>query len=68
MEHKIGEIFERNGVTLRVEKAQGWLCTGCFFYYEGFYNPAFSCSGVEACGRAWRKDGENVIFRLIKED
>lgn len=67
MEHKLGEIFEHDGVTLRVEKIQGRTCNGCFFSPKRAC-IAFSYSDLEACGRAWRKDGENVIFKLIKED
>lgn len=66
MEHKIGEIFEHEGVTLRVEKIQGHACNGCYFFEDGFC-VAFEYTDVEACTRVYREDCENVIFKLIKE-
>ena len=65
MERKIGEVFELDGVKLRVEKDKIRSCDGCFF------DDSFSsCQGSifirGFCVHANRLDAQNVIFTKVK--
>lgn len=63
MERKLGEIFTYKGKTYQVVKNTA-LCIGCAFLENG------ACHWLEtilgSCGRAQRKDHEEVIFKEIK--
>jgi len=54
----IGDIFEHEGEMLRVVKSNG--CVGCAFMSS-------PCSETNCCGSRGRKDGEFVIYALIKD-
>jgi hypothetical protein len=65
----IGEIFEFNGVKLKVVGVTHCFCDGC--YYQGndcdnlFANP-YSKKTCGECASKRRPDGKNVIFKEIK--
>lgn len=66
MERKVGEVFDCNGITLRVEmknlNAEN-LCEGCF------YNKArHSCvnEDLDYCSATFREDQTDVIFKLVE--
>ena len=65
MERKIGEIFECNGLKLRVE-AESSSCIGCYFdNSESFFcssNRAIRCE----CQSESRSDG-GVIFKKVED-
>ena len=63
MERKIGEVFELDGVKLRVEKTPTTLeCFGCFFEKNEFYIcRKYKCFPEE------RLDKTDVIFTKVKE-
>ena len=62
MKRKIGEVFE---IKLKVVKADGKGCNGCFFQAH-----ANGCNGYTDtqghCMSERRSDGENVIFVEVK--
>ena len=66
MEHKVGEIFEWRGIKLQVEETPVGVCTGCFFFEDGFC-AGFEYADLEGCAGKFREDGNTVVFRLIKE-
>ena len=64
MERVIGEVFDFNGVKLRVEDIDdSFSCNGCYFY--GHNCP---CDGIRyknqigKCFQFYRTDNKNVIF------
>ena len=62
MERAIGEIFEFDGEKLKVVECEG--CKGCFF------DISYNCDAddyVGECSDYFRKDGKNVIFKLLEE-
>ena len=66
MEHKLGEKFDYDGITLKVVKDKGSGCEGCYFCVN--YS---SCSYrvrdvVGPCGECKRSDGNGVIFKRMK--
>lgn len=64
MERKIGEIFELDGVKLRVDIGTG-DCSGCFFY-KGL--DCFDCLFIDVkCCKCVRADETDVIFTEVKE-
>lgn len=57
-EIKIGEVFEYNGIKLKVRKMSPWgECRKCFFFKEG----NVTC-GVPKCAAYERKDKNYVYF------
>ena len=64
MEHKIGEIFEYNGVKLKVEKSIIG-CRDCHFLHVTYCENNSNC---EACNYLERKDQTNVIFVKVKDN
>ena len=64
MEHKIGETFEYDGVSIKVE--YGNLCFGCYFSKEGIYCYDKNVRNIIGrCGFHHRGDGRNVIFKQV---
>lgn len=66
MEHKLGEKFDYDGITLKVVKDKGSGCEGCYFRVN-----ESSCSYsvrdvVGPCGECKRSDGNGVIFKRMK--
>ena len=66
MERKIGEVFESNGVRLRVEKESS-ACKGCYFNGEDCQSDQI-LNITGNCGNDLRKDKMNVIFKEIKTE
>ena len=64
MERAIGEVFELDGVKLRVDEAEYW-CEGCYLY-----DNHEDCTDVSelrgGCGYYSRSDKQNVIFTEVK--
>ena len=66
MERPILEKFNYNGVTLKVVKAKGGSCDGCYFYVN---ENTCSCSvrdEIGPCAEYKRSDMQSVIFKSIK--
>ena len=64
MERAIGEVFDFNGIKLRVQDA-GYKasCNGCYFNGSICTNNEIkSIDQTGGCFRACRADGRNVIF------
>ena len=61
MEYKIGEVFELDGVKLKVER-EVLGCDGCYFSVD-------NCLNVErdSCTDLFRTDAQNIIFTEVKE-
>ena len=58
MERKLGEVFEVNGVALRVvEASDTFICDGCYF----LDNEQNVC-GFQKCLRCERTDDKSVKF------
>ena len=64
MEHKIGEVFENNGVVLMVQSSTKW-CLGCHFWSGGL---CLKECNIEDCRPSSRKDHKDVIFLKIKDN
>ena len=58
-EYAMGETFQHNGVTLKVDKG---MCIDCYF----FNRPKEEC-GDMACLDLQRIDDQDVIFLGVKE-
>lgn len=65
MERKIGEVFECNGVKLRVEP-EVYVCRGCYFKHDSDKWCAQYKSIRGECQKASRSDG-GVIFRKVED-
>lgn len=66
MEHKIGEIFNLNGVKLKVEKTDNKSnrrCQGCYLNTRDFECLA---NKAGACDSKFRIDKTDVIFKKVK--
>lgn len=64
-ERKIGEVFEYNGVKLKVrKKATFEECCYCYFNHKSRY---LECSKA-ICLFLHRSDKQNVLFEEIKEE
>ena len=50
MERKIGEIFEYFGTTLEVVENEECDCEGCYFYYNGCFEPPSACGSTRSTG------------------
>ena len=61
VEHKIGEIFEVNGVKLKCVVKHNDCCLDCYFCDKGLQCMQQKCSSSN------RKDSINVMFIQIKE-
>jgi hypothetical protein len=62
-EIKIGEVFEYNGIKLKVRKMSPWgECRKCFFFKEG----NVTCGGPK-CAAYERKDKNYVYFEKVEE-
>ena len=63
MERKIGEVFELDGVKLRVEESEPW-CGGCYLF-------DIECADLRNirgdCNIEHRTDKTDVIFTEVKE-
>ena len=63
MERAIGEVFELDGVKLRVEKCS-YSCDGCYLFDT-------ECSNLRSirgeCHEVYRIDNTDVIFTEVKE-
>lgn len=64
MEHKIGEVFELNGVRLRVDNEVS-ECKGCYFIDACLDTRNLDLVGH--CVSDYRLDKENIIFTEVKE-
>ena len=61
MGRKLGEVFEVDGVTLRVvEASDTFSCDGCYF----IDNDQDVC-GFKNCLRCERNDGKSVVFQIV---
>lgn len=62
-ERQIGEVFEYNGIKLKVRKMSPWgECRKCFFFKEG----NVTCGGPK-CAAYERKDKNYVYFEKVEE-
>ena len=61
VEHKIGEIFEVDGVKLKCVVKHNDYCLDCYFCDKGLQCMQQNCSSSN------RKDSINVMFIQIKE-
>lgn len=65
MERKIGEVFELDGVKLRVEEAGPW-CSGCYLFCIDI-----KCTDLRRirgnCSIEDRIDEKDVVFTEVKE-
>lgn len=64
IEHAIGEVFEYNGMDLKV--VDGTPCTGCVFCDSD--SGCFDDEKVLVCNGGVRKDGKDVIFKLATDN
>lgn len=64
MEHKVGEVFDYNGVTLTTIEGNG--CKGCFFYNTSRNICTMDSAKVLFCSKVCRKDNKNVIFKEME--
>lgn len=64
MEHNIGEVFEDNGIKLKVEKPTKG-CYGCCFW-SGMV--CHKDENEESCGSKSRKDHNNIIFVKVNNN
>ena len=61
MERKLGEVFEVDGVTLRVvEASDTFSCDGYYFIDSGK-----DVCGFQNCLRCERNDGKSVVFQIV---
>lgn len=68
MERKVGEIFEHNGVKLKVREftqADGFDCENCFFF-GGIMDCMADNQVVGECSAFDREDFNDVIFEEVK--
>ena len=66
MERKVGEVFEYNGVILRVKMKSldsEDLCEGCFFNNS---NNSCNDKNLGFCSKLFRADKKEVIFKRLK--
>ena len=67
MERKIGEVFELDGVKLRVKKAV-YYCVSCYLYENDIICGLKRINKViPECTISERKDKQSVIFTEVKE-
>ena len=67
MERKVGEVFEYNGIKLKVvecENVEEFFCGDCFFQSEtGDCCVNEKCLGY--CSYEYRKDNKDIIFKRV---
>ena len=68
MEHKLGEKFNYNGVTLKVVKDKGSGCEGCYFGANHSSCIDSVRDAIGPCGEYTRSDGYAVIFKKLKSN
>lgn len=70
MERAIGEVFDFEGVQLRVERAKDETsCEGCYFDYQ--MPPCWQVNrtyNTGVCYHLIRSDKESVIFVRVEDD
>ena len=69
MERKVGDVFNFNGIKLKVMRTNNRLCDGCHF--EQFDNKCWQINGIEdtgLCSGRFRSDKNDVIFVRVKDD
>ena len=71
VERKIGEVFDFNGIKLRVQDA-GYKasCNGCYFCVS-FYCQCYELHHkqlIGECYRIYREDGKDVIFMEVQSN
>ena len=69
MERRVGEVFEFNGVKLKVKRTDKPVCDGCFF--EKFDCGCWQINGIEETGLCYggfRGDKNDVIFVEVEDD
>lgn len=63
MDAEIGSIIEINGVKLRVEEDDGFVCASCIG------NTRFNlCCDSPVCSFIFREDKKNVIFKKVDDN
>lgn len=65
----MGEVFEFNGIKLKVKRTYNPFCDGCHF--EQFNNKCWNINGIEdtgLCSGRFRSDKNNVIFVEVEDD
>lgn len=60
VELKIGEVFEYEGIKLKVVETEDYSCRGCYFLDLG------DKCWQQHCMRFDRKDKKNVIFQTVE--
>lgn len=69
-EYQIGEQFQCENKTLQCVKIAEPVCDGCFFtelcYHEEFISGVTELVGD--CSDSFRKDGKNVVFKLVENN
>lgn len=67
----IGSVFEQDGKRLKVVEVENYkTCNGCYYSQRKNGKRIYKKSCYEhlhACTSAVRKDGKQVIFKLINE-
>ena len=75
MEHKIGEVFNRKGKTLKIISAEELiydnlkdLCEGCAYLKQGLCAEGNNMNNgkLEHCFSDYRKDKTSIIFSEVK--
>lgn len=68
MERKVGEVFEFNGIKLKVKRTNNPVCDGC--YFERFDCVFWQTNRIEETGRCYsdiRRDKNDVIFVKVED-
>ena len=60
VELKIGEVFEYEGIKLKVIETEDYSCFGC--YFKSLRDKCWQ----QHCMRFDRKDKKNVIFQTVE--
>lgn len=66
MERKVGDVFDFNGIKLKVKRTDKPVCNGCFF--EKFDCGCWQINGIEETDLCFRSDKNDVIFIEVKDD
>lgn len=67
MERAIGEVFELDGVKLRVDKAESW-CEGCCLSDIDIDIKCANSRSIRGdCSGVYRSDNTDVIFTEVEE-
>ena len=67
MERPIGEQFDYDEIKLKVIKRKKDSCKGCYFknIISCRFKKIVNITGF--CGKTYRKDKTNIIFKKVKE-